>query len=136
MTMKPFSAAAALAAVLLFAGCATEHYEMDARHPAAVMASDGMLEFRGRFYSAENFARALRKAGVPREREINIRVPATISDPRILRRTRAQIGRAGYRRVIFVTERHSKSTQADGIDPMKHPWRNYPPGEKVYGAGW
>ena len=128
--------AAALAAALLGAGCATEHYEMDAKHPAAVMASDGMLEFRGRFYTAEQFARALKKAGIPRDRMINIRVPDTVSDPAMLRRTRAAIGMAGYRRVIFNSALRAKSMQADGVDPMKNPGVYRAPGEKVYGAGW
>lgn len=135
MTAK-LAVVAALAAVLLSPGCATEHYEMDARHPAAVMMPDGALEFRGRFYSPEQFPRALKKAGIPRDRMINIRVPETISDPRLLRKTRAMIGKAGYRRVIFNTERKSMSVQADGVDPMKHPGYNFAPGEKVYGAGW
>ena len=136
MRFSGFSAAAALAAALLASGCATEHYEMDAKHPAAVMLDDGSLEFRGKFYSPEQFPRALKKAGIPKDRMINIRVPGTISDPMMLRRTRALIGKAGYRRVIFNTVRHAESVQADGIDPMKHPGYNFAPGEKVYGAGW
>jgi len=136
MKLARLSVVAAFAAVLLASGCATEHYEMDARHPAAVMMPDGALQFRGRFYSPEQFPRALKKAGIPRDRMINIQVPDTVSDPRMLRKTRALIGQAGYRRVIFNTVRRARSVQADGIDPMKHPGHNFPPGEKVYGAGW
>ena len=128
--------AAALAAALLGAGCATEHYEMDAKHPAAVMASDGMLEFRGRFYAPEQFARALKKAGIPRDRMINIRVPDTVSDPMLLRRTRAIIGKAGYRRVIFNSALRTKSMQVDGVNPLKDPRMYSAPGAPVYGAGW
>jgi len=136
MKVTGLAMAVALAAALLGAGCATEHYEMDAKHPAAVMASDGMLEFRGKFYTAEQFARALKKAGIPRDRMINIRVPDTVSDPMLLRRTRGIIGAAGYRRVIFNSALRAKSTQADGVDPMKDPRIFRAPGEKVYGAGW
>lgn len=136
MKFTKTAAAVALAAALLGAGCATEHYEMDAKHPAAVMMPDGWLEFRGKFYKPEQLPRAFRKAGIPSDRMINIRVPETIDDPMLLRKTRALIGQSGYRRVIFVTERHSRSTQADGKDPFTTPGRNFPPGEKVYGAGW
>jgi len=128
--------AVAIVAALFGAGCATEHYEMDAKHPAAVMSSDGMLEFRGRFYSAEQFPRALKKAGIPRDRMINIRVPDTVSDPALLRRTRGLLGAAGFRRVIFNSAVRAKSMQADGVDPMKDPSIYHAPGEKVYGAGW
>ena len=100
------------------------------------MASDGMLQFRGRFYTAEQFARALKKAGIPRDRMINIRVPDTVSNPAMLRQTRAAIGKAGYRRVIFNSAVRSKSTQADGVDPMKDPRFMRAPGATVYGSGW
>ena len=138
MTMKiaKCAMAVALAAALFGAGCATEHYEMDAKHPAAVMMPDGSLEFRGKYYMPEQLPKAFRKAGIPRDRTINIRVPETVDNPMVLRKTRALIGQAGYRRVIFMTERHSSSVQADGKDPLKNPGYNYAPGEKVYGAGW
>jgi len=136
MEFTRLAAVIALTAVLFGAGCATEHYEMDAKHPAAIMTSDGMLEFRGRFYTAEQFPKALRKAGIPRDRMINIRVPDTVSNPALLRKTRALIGQAGYRRVIFNSALRSKSIQADGVDPTKNPGYNFAPGEKVYGAGW
>lgn len=136
MGLSRYAMAVALVAALFGAGCATEHYEMDAKHPAAVMSSDGMLEFRGKIYNAEKFAHALKKAGIPRDRMINIRVPDTVSDPAMLRRTRAIIGSAGYRRVIFSSALRAKSMQADGVDPMKDPRIYHAPGEKVYGAGW
>lgn len=136
MKLSKCAMAVALAAALFGAGCATEHYAMDAKHPSAVMASDGMLEFRGRFYSAEQFPRALKKAGIPYDRGITIRVPEQGQDKRLMMRARGLLGTAGYRRVIFVTDRHAVSTHADGIDPMKDPRVFHEPGKKVYGAGW
>ena len=137
MRFAGLGVAAAIAAATLFgAGCATEHYAMDAKHPAAAMTMDGMFAFRGRFYTAEQFPRALKKAGIPYDRGITIRVPEEGRNDRLMMRARSILGRAGYRRVIYVTERHAMSTQADGIDPMKNPGYNFKPGEKVYGAGW
>ena len=136
MRFNILAAAVALAASLFGAGCATEHYEMDAKHPAAVMAPDGMLEFRGKFYTAEQFPRALKKAGIPYDRMINIRVPDTVSDPGMLRRTRALIGKAGYRRVIFNSAQRAKAMQVETPGQSGLHGRNIAPGEKVYGAGW
>ena len=136
MEFSRLAAAFALSAALFGAGCATEHYEMDAKHPAAIMTSDGMLEFRGRFYTAEQFPRALRRARVPTDRTINIRVPDLASGQRLRHRVLALLARAGYRRAVYVTEKHSTSVQANGIDPTKDPGYNFAPGEKVYGAGW
>ena len=136
MTLPRLAAAMALAAAFLCAGCATEHYEMDAKHPAAVMLSDGSVQFRGRFYTAEQFPRALKKAGIPCDRMINVRVPDTMSSLGALRLVRARLGQAGYRRVIFNSEQRSISTQADGVDPIKDPRIYHEPGRTVYGAGW
>ena len=125
----------AACALLTVAGCATESFEMDAKHPAE-MASDGMINFRGRFYTQEDFPKALKRAHVPKDRTINIRVCDDISDPRMLRKARALIGKAGYHRVIFNSNVRAKSYQVGGGDPLKDSGRVFAPGEKVYGADW
>lgn len=126
--------------VAMFAlGCVHEEVTLGARHPAVAISVNGDVSFRGERIPLDQLPRALRRAGVETTDEIAIHVPDDLSDPNILRRVMGTLARAGYTRPICVTDRHAAAYQKDGKDPMQEYKRessSYPPGEKVYGAGW
>lgn len=128
-----------LAAAAFATGCVHEEVTLGARHPAVALTADGAVSFRGEQVPLEQLPRALRRAGVETTDEIAIHVPANLSDPQVIRRVMGILARAGYTRPICVTDRHAAAYQKDGKNPMRefeHDASSYPPGEKVYGAGW
>lgn len=89
-------------------GCATRQVELDARHPAVRVSTQGFL-FGERFMRAEAIAEALADCDVPRDRVIHIRLDPDVRDLRPARLLMAHLRKAGYTRPILVTKRHSAS---------------------------
>ncbi|MGN0832755.1 MAG: branched-chain amino acid transporter permease [Kiritimatiellia bacterium] len=89
-------------------GCATQQVELDARHPAVRVSTQGFL-FGEQFMPAEEIAATLAGCGVPRDRVIHIRLDPDVRDLRPARLLMAHLRKAGYTRPILVTKRHSAS---------------------------
>ena len=100
---------AAMAMLVFAAGCASERYVTDARHPEVAIDEMGRLTFRNSPVSPEELPEVLRKSGYTRHDTINIHVPAEIDDFRVARRTVGILTRNGFTRAILVSDRKSSS---------------------------
>jgi len=100
-----------LAGILLFAaGCTTEHYITDARHPEVVVKEDGGVTYRGRYVDPEDLPDLLEDSGLTKNDTINILIPANLPDYRVPRKVMGILAQNGFRRPILVSERQSYST--------------------------
>ena len=89
-------------------GCATQQVELDARHPAVRVSTQGFL-FGGRYMKAEEIAETLTDYDVPRGRVIHIQLDPDVRDLRPARLLMAHLRKAGYTRPVLVTKRHAVS---------------------------
>ena len=89
-------------------GCATQQVELDARHPAVRVSTQGFL-FGEQYMKAEEIAETLTDYDVPRDRVIHIRLDPDFRDLRPARLLMAHLRKAGYTRPVLVTERHAVS---------------------------
>ncbi len=96
-------------AFALAAGCATEHYMVDARHPEIALTADGGVTYRGRYVDPEDLPGLLKKSGLDREDTINIYCPDGVNDWRLQRRVMAILSRNGFTRPMLVGARRAYS---------------------------
>ena len=112
-------------AVLLTAGCATEHYLTDAKHPEIAIKADGGVTYRGRYVDPEELPGLLRRSGLTREDTINIHYPDAQNDFRMPSRVMNILLHNGYPRTVLVGDR--KSYSHVGREVKKPPTRDLPP---------
>lgn len=101
---------AIVAAVLsmLCAGCVQHRLLENTRVPEIELLDSGEVCFRGKIIKPDKVADELEDAGIPEEQEINILVNRQ-SNRRLMTYVMIQLGRAGYKRAIFVTPRSTSS---------------------------
>jgi hypothetical protein len=117
--MKNWFRSMAAVAVLLTAGCASEKFVADSKHPEVAFAEDGSLMWRGRFIEQEELPGLLRKTEVDPKSQIDIRVPSNFRNPKAARRLLFILRRAGYTRGVLVTEKraYSNSSAKPSVPP-------------------
>ena len=111
MKTNAFRAAAfALFAALVFGGCATPiAYEFDSEHPSFRYSTKGIL-LGNRFITPDEMLDILEDNGIPHSRTINILIEdEDMKNLAPARMVLAYLAKNGYRRAIFVTERHTAS---------------------------
>lgn len=95
--------------VLLNCGCSTRRtLELDIRHPAVRMSTQGVL-FDGKFVRPEEVAEILEDYDVPHDRVIHILLDPEVKDLRPARTLMGYLSMAGYTRPVLVTKRHAES---------------------------
>lgn len=99
----------AVTAAFLAAGCATEHYMTDARHPEVAITEDGGVTYRGKFVAPEDLPDILRASGLDKEDTINILCPKEMADMRTARRVMGILLKGGFPRNVLVGDRQSYS---------------------------
>lgn len=105
--MKARKVAVAAFLLLLAAGCTTEHYITDARHPEVAIAADGGVMYRGKYVDLRDLPGLLRDSGLTKQDTINIHVSDDLRDMRAPRRVMAFLSRNGFTRPILISERRS-----------------------------
>ena len=102
------AAVAAFLLVLAFAaGCTTEHYITDARHPEVAIAADGGVTYRGKYVKLRDLPGLLKDSGLTKRDTINIYVSDDLRDMRAPRRVMAYLSRNGFTRPILISDRRS-----------------------------
>lgn len=92
---------------LLAAGCTTEHYVTDAKHPEIVVKPDGGVTYRGRYVDPVDLPGLLRDSGFEADDTINIMIPENLPDYRVPRKVMGILSQNGFRRPILLGERKS-----------------------------
>ena len=105
--MKARKVAVTAFLLLLAAGCTTEQYITDARHPEVAITADGGVTYRGKYVELRDLPGLLRDSGLTRQDTINIHVSDDIRDMRAPRRVMAFLSRNGFTRPILISERRS-----------------------------
>ncbi len=105
--MKVRKVAVAAFLLLFAAGCTTEHYITDARHPEVAIAADGGVMYRGKYVDLRDLPGLLRDSGLTKQDTINIHVSDDLRDMRAPRRVMAFLSRNGFTRPILISERRS-----------------------------
>ena len=113
--MKALLAILLLAAALAFAGCETESYVSDARHPEIEITAAGGVTFRGEFVEPDDLPGLLRKTSHVRTDTIYISAPDDMADWRLKRKVMGILTRNGFTRPVLVgKERSSAQTGRTG----------------------
>lgn len=99
----------AAVAAFLAAGCATEHYMTDARHPEVAITEDGGVTYRGKFVDPEDLPGLLRKSGLDKEDTINVLCPKSMADMRTARHVMGILLKGGFPRNVLVGDRQAYS---------------------------
>lgn len=97
-------------ACLLFAGCETEHYLTDAKHPEIALTSDGGVTYRGKYVDPEDLPGLLRDSGLDKYDTINIYCPDGVNDWRLQRKVMSILSRNGFTRPVLVSDRRASAT--------------------------
>lgn len=107
--MKAHLAAIAsfLLALVFAAGCTTEHYITDARHPEVAITADGGVTYRGKYVDLKDLPGLLKDSGLTKQDTINIHVSDDLRDIRAPRRVMGYLSRNGFTRPILISERRS-----------------------------
>ena len=107
--MKAHMAAvtAFLMALAFAAGCTTEHYITDARHPEVAITADGGVTYRGKYVDLSDLPGLLKDSGLTKRDTINIHVSEDLRDMRAPRRVMAYLSRNGFTRPILISDRRS-----------------------------
>ena len=105
--MKARKVAVTAFLLLLAAGCTTEQYITDARHPEVAIAADGGVTYRGKYVELRDLPGLLRDSGLTRQDTINIHVSDDLRDMHAPRRVMAYLSRHGFTRPILISERRS-----------------------------
>ncbi|MBP5511589.1 MAG: hypothetical protein J6Z49_11785 [Kiritimatiellae bacterium] len=95
-------------ATVWIAGCASTVVE-DTRTPVIEMNRFGDLLFHGEKLEPGRICTTLRRAGVRKGQEINIRIPPK-ADRRMMGHIAGELNRGGFTRVVFTTNRAANST--------------------------
>ncbi len=93
----------------VLAGCTTERYVTDARHPEIALTEDGGVTYRGKYVDPEDLPDLLKDSGLDEEDTINIRCPEKMTDWRQQRKVMAILSRNGFTRPVLVGERKAYS---------------------------
>ena len=109
------------AAMTLLAGCTHERFVADSRHPELEYSENGELKWRNMFINPDDLPRILDKSGVSRKTQIDIRVPDGIRSLKGARRLLFILRKAGYTRVVLVTEKRAYSKAPQGRQPPPPP---------------
>ena len=99
--------AAFLLALAFAAGCTTEHYITDARHPEVAITADGGVTYRGKYVDLRDLPGLLKDSGLTKRDTINIHVSEDLRDMRAPRRVMAYLSRNGFTRPILISDRRS-----------------------------
>ena len=105
--MKARKVAVAVFLLLLAAGCTTEHYITDARHPEVAITADGGVTYRGKCVDLKDLPGILSDSGLTKQDTINIYVSDDLRDMRAPRRVMGFLSRNGFTRPILISERRS-----------------------------
>jgi biopolymer transport protein ExbD len=109
MKKHPFTAWIGLAAFLIFGtACVSSRVVENTRVPEITVDAYGVITFDNEQVELKRLARKVRKAGIPREQEVNILVPENF-DRSLRGKIYAELLRGGYTRTIFVTQRKASS---------------------------
>ena len=105
--MKARKVAVTAFLLLLAAGCTTEQYITDARHPEVAITADGGVTYRGKYVELRDLPGLLKDSGLTKEDTINIHAPDDLRDMRAPRRVMAILSRNGFTRPILISDRKS-----------------------------
>jgi hypothetical protein len=97
-----------LAALLCCPGCVSSRLIENTRVPEIVVDASGAIAFNDERVELGRLSRTVKAAGITREQEINILIPANF-DRSLRSRIYAEMLRGGYTRTIFVTDRKASS---------------------------
>ena len=107
--MKRILTSLLIVAALLMAGCATEHYMTDAKHPEIHIKEDGGVTYRGRYVDPEDLPGLLKDSGLTKQDTINIHIPENLPDFRVPRKVMGILSQNGFTRPILVSDRKAYS---------------------------
>ena len=102
-----------VAVILLGSGCISSRMVENTRVPEISVDSYGAITFDNERVDLKRLAGKVRAAGISREQEVNILVPANF-DRSLRNKIYSEMIRKGYTRTVFVTQRKASSFVTQG----------------------